>query len=140
MSDYIDQVRWDLGGSDRDEFQRFLNNFINVRHVIERRAPQAREIRLHQCADIDNERKKSRRAFMHVGHKPDLICSTLATLPLDDNYQCGLFFHEFGHVLTPGGTEQDADRVIFEMYGITILYKDMDLEWVDAKKIFPNRY
>lgn len=120
-----------------ESLARFGGNFRKVRNLLSVRCPWLRHVRPFFCEDIDRERQKSKRAFMHTGHFTEVICAALAFQDLDDDFQCGILFHEFGHLLTPGGTEQDADRVIFEIFGIALVYKgELNVEWVDSKKLF----
>lgn len=89
------------------------------------------------CPDILRAHRRSRRAYAHQGHGTSyLICVHPRLAGLSDGFALGILLHEIGHVATPGGTEQDADRWVFERLGIAITYRGpLRLEWVDPSKI-----
>ena len=91
------------------------------------------------CPEIAKSRQgtdlKSLRSFMHVGHLRGTICAWPGVEQFAkgdyEGYLTGLLLHEFGHLGSDGG-ERDADRWIFENFGIRIHYKgELDVEWVD---------
>jgi len=96
--------------------------------------PGNTKLRLLHCPKVVAEAPKTgkRRAYCHIGHWPETVCAdVLKMAALSTNFTVGIFLHELGHAMTPGGTEQDADRIIFEEFGIAILYRGgLKLEWV----------
>ena len=78
-----------------------------------------------------NPGTQGQRAFMHMGHEQNTICSLSLAERLPEGYLIGLFLHEFGH-LGSGGGEREADQWILDHFGIRIQYVGaLDLEWVD---------
>lgn len=115
---------------------RLVGNFVRVKRLVSEKSTDVIYLQLHHCPEIEVERRKVKRAFMHVGHVAGVVCSAWASTKLDDGFQLGLLAHEFSHLMTPGGTEQDADIFFFETFGIPIIYRgDLNLEWIDPKSI-----
>lgn len=103
-----------------------------TKSLVEVADPNLALIEFSICPEIRFElRGKARlRAFMHVGHKPGIICVHRSATSLSEQNVFGLFLHEFGHLATPGGTEQDADQWVFAKLGIVIEYRGPnELEW-----------
>jgi hypothetical protein len=108
--------------------------FFSVRQLVQSVRPDlgANHIGVCFCNEIRYQMrgKERRRAFMHVGHNPTSICVDHAAEKLSDEYLTGLFLHEFGHLATPEGSEQDADQWVFRKLGIVIEYRgNLCLEW-----------
>ena len=55
--------------------------------------------RVERCAVANREHRKSWRQFMHVGHKPGIICCADDAYNLPRANQIGLLVHELGHLL-----------------------------------------
>lgn len=87
------------------------------------------------CSEIDVLRRTAKgyvgsRAFMHVGHIRNTVCSARPAAALSDSHLVGLFLHEFGH-LAAGHNEPPANAWIMRNLGISISYKGpLDLQWV----------
>lgn len=92
--------------------------------------------RVKTCKMIDAERRDRKdpvrtRHYAHVGHCKNKVCVASAFERLPQKYQVGILLHEFGHVLTDGGDEMQADVAIHEMTGVVIEYdKEQALEYV----------
>lgn len=88
------------------------------------------------CPEIVRFRKynpgtQGLRAFMHMGHERNTVCSLSLAGRMPEGYLFGLLLHEFGH-LGSGGGEREADQWILDHFGIRIQYVGaLDLEWVD---------
>lgn len=96
------------------------------------------------CPKILKDRMTDPRAFMHVGHRGMwTICASLEAGRLSDPHLYGLILHEFGHPLAwrwwGKSRQQDADRIIWNLTGIPILYKSsLVLQWItpdDVRRI-----
>ena len=97
---------------------------------------------LQTCEKIAQDRQTSgltgRRSFMHAGHYPNTVCVWKGTR-LADSFLVGILMHEIGHLAT-GADDVLADKYVFEMFGLPILYKGpLKLEWVDPKIIRQRR-
>ena len=92
-------------------------------------APVGRAPRLELCKDVLRDRDRgTRRAYFHVGHKGMwTVCTVPLTGNLSDEHLYGLVLHEFGHPLAwklfGKSRQEDADRAIFDLTGIPILYR-----------------
>jgi hypothetical protein len=111
--------------------------FQVVRRFVSRAKPALAWTKLNVgCREIVLFRKMNRgkigdRSLMHAFHKPNTICSLSLADHLPEGYVFGLLLHEFGHCGSGGG-EREADRWIFDNFGIRIQYLgSLDLEWVD---------
>ncbi len=87
------------------------------------------------CGLVRATRRKSPRAYMHTEHEPRRVCVAREAAALSDEHLVGLFLHEIGHPMAArlyGRSEQeDADRAVKEVLGVTIEYKGpLLLEWV----------
>jgi hypothetical protein len=75
------------------------------------------------------------RAFMHTQHSKNVVCSAVDAGRLSENYQAGLFLHEFGHIATGGG-EQAADEWALHSFGIMIHYMGpLEVEWISNRDL-----
>jgi hypothetical protein len=92
-------------------------------------APVSLQPRLAFCKDVRADRERgNRRAFFHVGHKGDwTVCHDGSAGRLSDCHLYGLVLHEFGHPIAMKlfrkSRQEDADRAIFKITGIPILYR-----------------
>lgn len=92
------------------------------------------------CVEIDILRRTQKgyvgsRAFMHVGHLRNTVCSARPAAALSDSHLVGLFLHEFGH-LAAGHNEPPANAWILRNLGIVIRYAGpLDLQWVDPEVV-----
>jgi hypothetical protein len=66
------------------------------------------------------------RAFAEVDVEALHFFFAPQILDLPRAHRRGLIMHELGHVLTPGGSEQDADRAAEAVFGVKIKY---DCRW-----------
>ena len=106
------------------------------------RAPVGRAVRLELCEDVRRDRERgNKRAFFHVGHKGIwTICTDPITGRLPDGHLYGLVLHEFGHPLAwklfGKSRQEDADRAIWDMTRIPILYRTgWIVQWVPAASV-----
>ncbi len=111
--------------------------FRGIRSFVSTGWPGAKFARLViGCPEIERFQaahpgKVGERSLMHVGHRQGVVCAMPICGRLPGNFIAGLFLHEFGHLATGGG-EREADRWVFDTFGIRILYEtDLDLECVD---------
>jgi hypothetical protein len=118
------------------DLSRIADAFLRVLKATTRVAPElSANVKIKACPEVRHQLrgKARRRAFMHVGHRPEypyFICVHRAASHLSDEFLTGLFLHEFGHLATPGGSEQAADQWVFAKLGIVIEYKGaLCLEW-----------
>lgn len=91
------------------------------------------------CSEIADRKTRpgvqGRRAFMHVGHVEGRICVTPEANRLAPGFLLGMFLHEFGHIGS-GGDDTEADRWVFEHFGIPVTYRGpLTLEWVSDKAL-----
>lgn len=73
-------------------------------------------------ADLDAEHRRNPRRYAAVMIDRPAFMFAKQTLWLPPAQRRGLLAHEVGHVLTPGGTENDADRAAHRVLGIQIGY------------------
>jgi len=110
------------------------NRLNKVFSFLARHVPKLSRIKLFiGCPVIRQERKKSKRAFCHVGHHKEAICCAPETARLPLNHIVGLLLHELGHLATGKG-DLEADVWCAKVLGVPIQYKGkLHLEWVDLK-------
>jgi hypothetical protein len=75
---------------------------------------------------LDAEHAQNPRRYAEVLVGKRAFRFARATLWLPQAQRRGLLAHEVGHVLTPGGTELDADMAAWEHLGVKITY---DRRW-----------
>lgn len=75
---------------------------------------------------LDAEHRRNARRYAAVMLSGPTFSFAEQTLWLPPAQRRGLLAHEVGHVLTPGGTEADADRAAADVLGIRIGY---DRRW-----------
>lgn len=73
-------------------------------------------------AALDAEHRRNPRRYAAVTPNGPAFQFAEQTLWLPTAQRRGLLAHEVGHVLTPGGTEADADRAAADVLGIRIGY------------------
>lgn len=109
----------------------------SVYHWAKRRSKKVPRLEIRfDCELMKKTRAESPRAYMHTMHLgvgKVCISSDAADLPRPNIV--GLFLHEIGHPLAQalyGRSEQeDADRAVKEVLGVSIKYKGaLLLEWV----------
>jgi hypothetical protein len=92
--------------------------------------------RIRTCEMIDEERGlkktfKQKRSYAHTNHYKNTICVASDFGDLPEKHQKGIIYHELGHLFAPSGDEKDADRFMFENFGIEIKYdNDLELQYV----------
>ena len=64
------------------------------------------------------------RAYAHVGHRKNTICVGHGFFDLPGNYQLALIFHEIGHIIGDTDDEKTADKIVYDLFGVTICYDD----------------
>lgn len=110
--------------------QRIKTAFLEVYRVLRALgAPVGGQPRLELCQDVRRDRERGNlRAYFHVGHRGDwTICHDRTAGRLPDTHLYGLVLHEFGHPLAMKlygkSRQEDADRAIYDLTGIPILYR-----------------
>lgn len=118
--------------------ERLLDVFLRVRSFVFNETGRFSRTNLQAgCPEIDVLRRTQRgyighRAFMHVGHIRNTVCSARPAAALSDAHLVGLFLHEFGH-LAAGHDEPPANAWVKKSLGIEVLYKGpLDLQWVGS--------
>ncbi len=86
------------------------------------------------CDLIQKDRRSSKRAFCHVGHRPIKVCTSPHLANIEINFVVGIYLHEIGHCIAAKvwgrSREQDADLAVLEFFGVNLRYKsDLTLEW-----------
>lgn len=94
--------------------------------------------KIKECELANREHKESKRQYAHVFHNINTICIAHAMRNLPATHYYGILAHEIGHLISGGG-ERQADRIMYETYGIKIRYKDSKygnrLEYLTKKDI-----
>jgi len=113
--------------------------FEAVRALVLSKAPLFGDVTFAICDDVRGSIKNvkdRRRAFMHVFHRPQIVCIAKETHRLPEPYVTGLTLHEFGHLIWPKATDAEADQEIFKLFGIVIRYRGpRKLEWVPLNEV-----
>lgn len=111
--------------------------FALVHAWARKRSRRVPKLSLHVgCEDVAKHRRGGdQRAFFHVGHLKNRVCTTLQAADLHPCFLVGLMLHEIGHPMAQmawGTSEQyDADRAVREFIGVRLVYKGpLLLEWV----------
>lgn len=114
-------------------YPRLVGHFEQARDLVSRKFSEMVGVELRiGCPDIDMRRKNgSARSYMHVNHWPNTICVHPAAELLPARNLWGLYLHEFGHLLDPGG-EGEANQVINDAFGIRILYGEDMLQFIEV--------
>jgi hypothetical protein len=77
--------------------------------------PSLAGVRIKRCPDADQDHAELVRNFMHVGHKPGVICYAGAAEDLKLPWQVGLLAHELGHLSAMNDdrehSENDANEI-----------------------------
>jgi len=87
------------------------------------------------CPQIAAHRRRDKRAYFHVGHRPGKVCVSPAAAKLSDNHLVGLILHELGHPMAMvawGRSEQeDSDKSVRDFLGVRLHYRGpLLLQWV----------
>lgn len=99
------------------------------------------KFKLKHCKRADVEHEKNKRQYCHTYHYSWTICYSEAIQLLPDNYYFAIILHEIGHLLIDKQhTEKQADRIIFDKFGIEIKRKSTkqygkNLEWIKTEDI-----
>ena len=114
-------------------YPRLVGHFEKVKDLVSRKFPRMAAVKLNiGCPEIDKRRRNgSARSYMHVHHIPQTICTHPAAELLPVRNLWGLYLHEFGHLLDPGG-EGEANQVIRDAFGIRILYDESMLQFIEG--------
>lgn len=131
MSSRPSSKRRSLRATPRQEL-RLVHVFSRVRAFVARRLPALAGVTFRGCPGVrGGMRGLARlRAYAHVGHVRRMICLADEAAALPAAFLAGILLHEFGH-LAGNPNDQDADRWVFETFGIVIEYKSaFALEWV----------
>lgn len=99
--------------------------------------PRLNLVKWHFCSMADRMHQKSWRVFAHTYHKYDAatgfsyICFSKAIKNLMKQNQKGIIWHEIGHIIAgPGAPEHRADKTIETVFGITIKYDMLNVQYV----------
>lgn len=136
----------------------FIEMIQNCRRVVSTKYPDlcSRTSIIIGCPDAEKEHLASFRQFAHVGHYGGVICFSVHTIMLSPGHQCGLLLHEYGHMINSfliengilpkeSYTEETADRMVRDCFGIRIKYRRIEpyqegtfqkgVEWVDSEVV-----
>lgn len=131
-------------------FRRIQRAFHEVWVFLRRlKAPVGPAPCLELCGDVHRDRERgNKRAYFHVGHKGMwTVCTVPLTGRLNDSHLYGLILHEFGHPLAwklyGKSGQEDADRAIWDLTRIPILYRTgWIVQWIpaaDVRKVRAHR-
>jgi len=126
-----------------DHFPALGSSFRSVRKLVSQQFPSLKKTQFHLDCPVLKEvhvhrpdhywRKRGRewRNFMHTGHGGEWnICvHPHAEYEVTIGHQQGLFLHEFGHIIANllgiESSEENADAVILQYFGIPIEYTEL---------------
>jgi hypothetical protein len=107
------------GPIDEDRLYQDIANILD-------RVPVANSLIWTIRDSLDKEHQRDARRYAHVYVEKVKIEFASQVLWLPRAQRIGIIAHEIGHILTPGGTEKDADVAAANVIGVRITY---DRRW-----------
>ena len=80
-------------------------------------------LNIRHCKLADDEHRRSKRQYAHVGHYKRTVCVADAFYELPREYRIGILVHEVGHLLG-AIDEEEADVLGIRATGIPIVRVD----------------